>query len=175
MKYEDILVSKSKIEKAVRVIRLKPGQQNQVGVGLENGEIHLWDLLSGKTVQNTSKYLQFKDEKNRVFDLRFTNDSQTLIAAYGGGQIRQWNLSQPGLMDFKIPLREIKSTFTISTLGISENNDLSLVIVGGRYNKLAFWDWKKSQSESEKGENKNENESQSPKLYRLSYKSSNRY
>ena len=150
LKHEDILASESEIKKAVRVIRFRPKQHNQVAVGLENGEIHLWDLSSGKHI---SRYLQFKDEKNRVFDLDFTNDAQTLIAAYGGGQIRQWNLNQPGLMDFNIRLQSINSKFTISTLGISENSknyDLPLVIVGGRFNKLAFWDWQnKNRSKDE--------------------------
>ncbi|MBV6622409.1 MAG: hypothetical protein KI793_05545 [Rivularia sp. (in: Bacteria)] len=153
LKHEDRLASESEIKKAVRVIRFRPKHRNQVAVGLENGEIQIWDLSSGKLI---SRYLQFKDEKNRVFDLDFTDDAQTLIAAYGGGQIRQWNLDKPSLMDFNIRLRSINSKFTISTLGISENNKLPLVVVAGRYNNLGFWDWQ------------NENS-----IYRLSYKKSN--
>ena len=46
-------------------------------------------------------------------------------------------------------------------------------MVGGRYNKLAFWNWKKNQSESEKVE-ENESKSKSKKIiYHLPYKTLN--
>lgn len=129
----------SDITKPIRVIRSKPGSHDRVAIGLENGKIKLWDL-SLKESEET--YFKAGDEKNRVFDLEFTNDSQTLIAAYGSGAIRGWNLDKANNNNSNIPKEEINANFTISTLGISENNDLPLVVVGGRYNKLAFWDWK---------------------------------
>jgi WD40 repeat protein len=162
----------SDITKPIRVIRSKPGTQDRVAVGLENGKIELRDL-SLKDFKET--YFKPGDEKNRVFDLEFTSDSQTLIAAYGSGRIRVWNLDKADKNNSNIPKEEINANFTISTLGISENDDLPLVVVGGRYNRLAFWNWKKSQSESEKvGENKNENESKSKKIiYHLPYNTLN--
>lgn len=160
----------SDITKPIRVIRSKPGTRDKVAVGLENGKIKLWDL-SLKEREET--YFKPGDEKNRVFDLDFTNDSQTLIAAYGSGAIRVWNLDKADKNNSNIPKEEINANFTISTLGISENNDLPLVVLGGRYNKLAFWDWEKNQSESEKVED-NESKSKSKKIiYHLPYNTLN--
>ncbi|BAY81522.1 hypothetical protein NIES267_09990 [Calothrix parasitica NIES-267] len=132
LKFEDKVASE--IPKAVRVIRFSSRNPNVVAVGLENGEIHLKNFDSGKRMGNP--LLEDKDIGNRVFDLEFTSDSRTLIAAYGGGQIKQWNLNQPILP------KENNAKFTISTLDISENSQLPLVVVGGQFNKLGFWDWK---------------------------------
>lgn len=125
------------IKKAIRIIRFRPGSRNEIAVGLENGEVHLWDYLSEKervTPENI-RLINQQEEGNRVFDLEFTNNSQTLIAAYSG-KIRELNLNtqQQNL--------EIKTGFTISSLGISENSQRPLVVVGGNFNKLGFWDWK---------------------------------
>lgn len=165
-------LEKSDITKPIRVIRSKPGTHDRVAVGLENGEIELRDL---SLKEDKETYLKPGEENNRVFDLEFTNDSQTLIAAYGSGLIRVWNLDKPDKNNVNTLHEKIDANFTISTLGISENNDLPLVVVGGRYNRLAFWNWKKSQSESEKvEENKNENESKSKKIiYHLPYNTLN--
>ena len=181
LKYEGILSSddtnKSKIEKAIRVIKFRPKtrDEDQVAVGLENGEIQLWDLSS--SFGNPKRtYLKTGDEKNRVFDLEFTKDSQSLIAGYGSGAIREWDLDKLNSNDFKssIPKNETKAGFTISTLGISEKPKLynfTLVVVGGRFNRLAFWDWQnKNRSESE-GDNKNEDENPI-NIYHLPYDNS---
>ncbi|MEL7242641.1 MAG: hypothetical protein AAGM40_09860 [Cyanobacteria bacterium J06573_2] len=140
---------KSDISKAVRVIRFLPENDNVVAVGLENGEIHLWNLSPDSEKAMGKPLIEDNDKGNRVFDLGFTKDSQTLIAAYGDGNIKQWDISNIE-SEIKEPTSSKKAEFTVSTLGISEKDNLPLVVVGGRFNKLGFWDWKnKNKSEIE--------------------------
>ncbi|NJM22203.1 MAG: hypothetical protein HC907_27580 [Richelia sp. SM1_7_0] len=82
--------------------------------------------------------LEGKDKGNRVFDLGFTKNSQTLIAVYGDGNIKNWNISNIESKTKEVIDSSKKAEFTISTLGISENDQLPLVVVGGRFNKLGF-------------------------------------
>ena len=147
LKIKDKLTSG--ISKAVRVIRFLPENDNVVAVGLENGEIHLWNLSSASGKPIEKPLIENDDKGNRVFDLGFTNNSQTLIAAYGDGNIKHWNISNLNSETREI-IKSKKAEFTVSTLGISENYDLPLVVVGGRFNKLGFWDWNnKNKSEIE--------------------------
>ncbi|MEO0841243.1 MAG: hypothetical protein AAF063_20340, partial [Cyanobacteria bacterium J06643_5] len=146
---------KSDISKAVRVIRFLPENDNVVAVGLENGEIHLWNLSPDSEKPMGKPLIEDNDKGNRVFDLGFTKDSQTLIAAYGDGNIKQWDISNIE-SEIKEPTSSKKAEFTVSTLGISEKDNLPLVVVGGRFNKLGFWDW----------ENKNKSEIE---IYHLPY------
>lgn len=141
---------KEEIKKAIRIIRFRPGFSNQIAVGLENGEVHLWDYLSEKkkvTPENI-KLINKQEKGNRVFDLEFTNNSQKLIAAYSG-KIRELDLNPVSNKDSSKPQNpEIRTEFTISSLGISENSQRPLVIVGGNFNKLGFWDWQNSDNDN---------------------------
>ena len=105
-----------------------------------------------------------------MFDLEFTNDSQSLIAGYGSGAIREWNLDKRNSTNYKsVPKDETKAGFTISTLGISEKSklyDFPLVVVGGRFNRLAFWDWKNKSDNENEDEKTNENKIN---IYHLPY------
>lgn len=134
LRYQGIINSQKDTKKAVRVIRQRPKPDNIIAAGLETGEIQLWDV-SAKNLKTT---LYKENHKNdRVFDLEFTQDSYYLFSAHASGFVRQWNV------DKNILIREAYPKFAISTLGISEslNQPSSLVIIGGRFNQLALWDW----------------------------------
>lgn len=132
--YQGIVNAQKETKKGVRVIRQRPKPDNIIATGLETGEIQLWDIAS-KEIKAT--LYKEKHKNDRVFDLDFTSDSRYLFSAHGSGYIRQWNLDTEQIKD------EAGLKFTSLTLGVSEslNQPGSLVVVAGRFNKLAFWDW----------------------------------
>ncbi|MFB2877387.1 hypothetical protein [Floridanema aerugineum] len=132
--YQGIVNEQEKTKKAVRVITQRPKPDYIVAAGLETGEIQLWDVSSRQT---KTPLFKPNHKNDRVFDLDFTSDSRYLFSAHGSGYIRQWNVDTEKIKD------EAELKFTALTLGVSEglNQPGSLVVVAGRFNKLAFWDW----------------------------------
>jgi hypothetical protein len=118
--------------KAVRVTRLKPTDNNIIAIGLENGEIQLWDVLGNQKAKTLFS------ANDRVFDLDFTQDSQYLFSAHGSGQVRQWNLNS---RDQK-PLKRIISnpTFGIAAIAVYPAQS-PLLVLAGQFNQLMLWDW----------------------------------
>lgn len=135
LKDEGVIAPTSSIQKSVHVIRQIPDHESQIALGLENGDIQLWDVLQKQQLQEP-----FQKQKNdRVFALDFTRNSRYLFSGHGSGRIYQWD-AQKGkpILDGAYP------RFSISTLRVTESqadDGLNLVVVAGRYNKLAFWDW----------------------------------
>ena len=76
----------------MRIVRYKPVENNAIAVGLENGEIQIWNLLgSRKCPQATLEEDLTKDNlADRVLDLSFSSDSQYLYSSHGSGKILQW-------------------------------------------------------------------------------------
>ncbi len=131
LKYEGFIAEKT--EKAVRVIRQTPREDYVIAAGLENGDIKLWNVLTKIPPQS------IYTGTDRVFDLAFSKDSRYLFSGHGSGIVRQWNLE----FGTKNP-RIADAGFTIYAMSLSENQQErpnTLVVVGGRYNKLALWDW----------------------------------
>jgi WD40 repeat protein len=125
---------------AVRVIRQIPTHEQEIAAGLENGQIKLWDVPSKRLL----KTLLYKNQKgDRVFDLDFTRDSRYLFSVHGSGKVYQWDMSQTP-DQIMAPRQQAYPRFAISALAVSEELGNSagrtLVILGGRYNKLAVWD-----------------------------------
>lgn len=122
-------------DRAVRVIRLKPEDNNVIAAGLENGTIQLWDVLGNIAQRNLFS------ANDRVFDLDFTPDSRYLFSGHGSGQIRQWDLTSSG----QKPVRRIiltPTSMSIAALGVYQPEpNTSLVAIAGQYNKLLLWDW----------------------------------
>jgi WD40 repeat protein len=170
-------------EKAVRVVRFLPKDNQQVAAGLETGEINLWNVTN-KQRQGT---LYIDESRNdRVFGLEFTKDSRYLLSAHGSGMVRAWNLAaiDSGVNSSEIrqtrkvkqrsglePLAEtydlykdnlrigreltLKQPFSLLTLAISESrNQPRLVFFAGQYNKLAIWEnWENWQNWQEFDDN----------------------
>ncbi len=156
-------------EKAVRVVRFLPKDNQQVAAGLETGEINLWNVTNKK--KQGSLYIE-ENKNDRVFGLEFTKDSRYLLSGHGSGMVRIWDLEaidsglnssdtrqtrkvreQSGLE----PLAEtydlykdhvkigreliFKQPFALLTLAISERrNQPRLVFFAGQYNRLAIWE-----------------------------------
>ncbi|HEY9877332.1 MAG TPA: hypothetical protein V6D29_02695 [Leptolyngbyaceae cyanobacterium] len=128
-----------KLDKAVRVVRLRPVNNNVVAVGLENGEISLWDVLS-----NRKKPLQtlVDDKANRVLSLEFTPDANYLFSSHGSGAVLQWAVGQElsGSASRSRPVRDKEFDFAVYDLArIGEQG--SQLAIAGRYNRLVLWNW----------------------------------
>lgn len=124
--------------KAVRVVRYKPVNNDIVAVGLENGEIQLWDVLGNREDPLESF---FNEKDDRVLDLEFTKDSRYLFSGHGSGLILAWdmeqnvsNLTNPR----KLPLAKLRSDFAVYDLAVIGAESKNLAIAG-RYNKIVVW------------------------------------
>ncbi|MBW4546426.1 MAG: hypothetical protein KME25_18560 [Symplocastrum torsivum CPER-KK1] len=120
-------------DKAVRVVRYRPVNNDQVAVGFENGQIQIWDLLFG---ERQSSFSYRNDD--RVFDLAFTQDSRSLFSGHGSGLILQWGI-EPGrraLTQVK-PRRGFKVDYAVQSLALVGSTENHLAIAG-RYNRLTL-------------------------------------
>lgn len=119
-------------DKAVRVARYRPVGNDAIAVGYENGSTEIISLR----VPEPPLVLEH-DLGDRVFDLQFTPDAQTLFTGYGSGALRRWDLS--GLPRGNLqPVQAEDVGFAVQTLALIPNNQ---VLVGGRFNRLVVWDW----------------------------------
>ncbi|MGI0487849.1 hypothetical protein ACN4EK_20605 [Pantanalinema rosaneae CENA516] len=128
-------------QKSVRVVRYRPLGNEWAATGLENGEIQLWHL---GTHQDPSVFSYQKDD--RVMSLAFTRGSRYLFSGHGSGMVLQWGVNDPdseaGLPTPDASLRRRQLDFAIYGMTLIGNADDTLAI-GGRYNKLVFWNWQK--------------------------------
>ncbi|KST67654.1 WD40 repeat domain-containing protein [Mastigocoleus testarum] len=134
--------------KAVRVIRQSPKDNDVIAVGLENGEVKLWDISANKLKNSFSL-----NKANRVFDLVFTQNSHDyLFSAHGNGLINQWDLKRTSNTNSNTnsnintnktrsnPIQSRNFDFAISALAIDESKDNNpLIISAGRFNKMVAW------------------------------------
>jgi WD40 repeat protein len=119
-------------DKAVRVARYRPVGNDAIAVGYENGSTEIISLR----VPEPPLVLEH-NLGDRVFDLQFTPDAQTLLTGYGSGALRRWDLS--GLPRGNLqPVQAEDVGFAVQTLALIPNNQ---VLVGGRFNRLVVWDW----------------------------------
>ncbi len=133
----------TKTDKAARVVRYKPTQNDQIAVGLENGEVQIWDLLN----QQTSPLLRLGQQRDdRVLDLRFTADARSLFSSHGSGRVFRWDLSQHPTGIQETPSQTLQLEFAIySTALIGDGNTLA---IGGKFNRLELWNWQTNQRRS---------------------------
>ncbi|MEM6253151.1 MAG: WD40 repeat domain-containing protein [Cyanobacteria bacterium P01_D01_bin.156] len=126
-------------DKAVRVVRYRPRNNDLFVAGLENGEIQLWDFLS----QTAPKSFVFQRD-DRVFDLRFSYDSQSLFSAHGSGLVLRWGLEDlSSLGGQTVPQQEKKFPFAVQSIVPIVDTRASqkqLLAVAGRFNQLLLWD-----------------------------------
>lgn len=128
-------------KKSVRVVRHRPLGNDWAATGLENGEIQLWHL---GTHQNPSVFSYQKDD--RVMSLAFTRGSRYLFSGHGSGMVLQWGVNDPeaeaSLPTPDTSIRRRQLDFAIYGMTLIGDTDDTLAI-GGRYNKLVFWNWQK--------------------------------
>lgn len=141
LNYEGIVTDE--VGRSVRVIRQIPEHDQQIAVGLENGEIQLWDVALGEQLRRLT--LQGND---RVFDLDFTKNSRYLLSGHGSGIVRIWDLNNP---DDTPPIAQAYPKFAVSTVAIQEQsqetqtNSSALAVIAGQYNRLVLWNWQQRQ------------------------------
>ena len=132
-----------RFDKAIRVAELMPANFRQVAVGLENGEIQLWEVDPPAYIETLLEDGAF----DRVFDLAFTHDSRYLFSGHGSGTVRVWGRRQGQWQ----PQPEEKLhwglpgdlSFAIASLAVSSDDEL--VAVAGQFNRLMLWDWRSPQ------------------------------
>ncbi|MEX0270977.1 WD40 repeat domain-containing protein [Leptolyngbyaceae cyanobacterium UHCC 1019] len=129
----------AKTQKAVRVVRFRPINNDLVAAGLENGEIQLWNATVGDR-EPLHTFLRQPDD--RVFDLAFTPDSRTLFSGHGSGLVVQWSLD-PNIASIQpIQQRQKQMGFAVNALKLVGEAGSHLAIAG-RFNQLVLWDLKK--------------------------------
>ena len=130
LKHKQPLIAETEqTQKAVRVIRQSPKDNDQIAVGLENGEVKLWDISTNKQIKSLSK-----NRGDRVFDLVFSQNGRYLYSGHGSGLVNQWNLENYEKQ------KSINAKFTVYALAINESTHPSpLIFIAGRFNKLAVW------------------------------------
>ncbi len=134
LKDQGKIANPDQTQKAVRVIRQSPKDNDLLAVGLENGEVKLWDISTNEP----KKTHLFEDKADRVFDLVFTQNGRYLFSGHGSGLVKQWNLEN----STKKPQNHVNVNFAVSALAINQRPDVSpLVFIAGRFNKIAVWDW----------------------------------
>lgn len=123
-------------DKAVRVARYRPVGNDAIAVGYENGATEIIPLRVSQP-----PLVLAHDLGDRVFDLQFTPDAQTLFTGYGSGALRRWDLSGLPRGDVQ-PVQGANVGFAVQTLALIPNHQ---VLVGGRFNRLVIWDWAEDQ------------------------------
>ncbi|MCT7966850.1 hypothetical protein NG799_10940 [Laspinema sp. D1] len=126
--------------KAVRVVQYRPVNNNWVATGLENGEIHFWNLTE-KRLDPFHSFVYQRDD--RVFALEFTQDSRSLFSGHGSGTVLQWDLRDlertDSTLGAKVPnLKQFN--FAVYALKFVGNDDRTLA-VAGQLNQLILWNW----------------------------------
>lgn len=137
-------------DKAIRVVRYRPRNNDLLAAGLENGEIQLWDFLS----QQPPKSLVFQKD-DRVFDLRFGHDSQTLFSAHGSGLVLHWAIDDlASLGKETIPKQQQQFEFAVQAIAPvtyfsaqAGGPPTHFLAVGGRFNRLVLWNFEKDQQQ----------------------------
>ncbi|MEO0868353.1 MAG: hypothetical protein AAFY17_07880 [Cyanobacteria bacterium J06642_11] len=123
-----------KSDKAVRVVRYRPVNNDEVIAGYENGSLAADNLLSGKT-----SVFEFAPD-DRVFDLAFRRDARRLFSAHGSGLVLQW-AADPSqrITRQNEPVQKIETDFAVGAIALLGQNDTQLAI-GGRFNQLVLVD-----------------------------------
>lgn len=130
----------AEVDKAVRVVRYRPVNNDVVAAGLENGEIQLWSLLP--SYRNIQTLVNQPDD--RVFDLVFTPDSRTLFSGHGSGLVVQWKLPLDLDSAQSTIQRQKQVGFAVNALKLVGDSGRYLAIAG-RFNQLVVWDLKTDQ------------------------------
>ena len=143
-----------RLDKAVRVLHYRPVDNDQIAVGLENGEIQLWDLLKQpdqplRTLVKQNRQKSGLDD--RVMALTTTLDARYLFSGYGSGRVYQWYIGPDSSaldLDWRKPINQIFiPELAIYDVALIGPNDQTLAITG-RYNKLLLWNWLQAETQN---------------------------
>lgn len=127
--------------KAIRTVKFRPVNNDEIAAGLENGEVRVANLLQRDDVR-----LGSLNNADRVFDLVFSRDSRQMYSAHGSGQVIPWSVDirDGNGLAAEQPIQPAQP-FAISAISLlGEQEDL--IAIGGRYNRLTIIDPAKKQS-----------------------------
>ncbi|MDJ1184222.1 WD40 repeat domain-containing protein [Roseofilum casamattae] len=125
-------------DKAIRTVKYRPVDNNEMAIGLENGEIQLWHLLSTDSTPLRAFAYQ-KDD--RVMDLEFTADSRYLFSGHGSGLVAKWYVGRDFDSGDNPNEPELTQTFDFAIADIAfVGKERDILAISGRYNQLIFWD-----------------------------------
>ncbi|NJM48997.1 MAG: WD40 repeat domain-containing protein [Alkalinema sp. RU_4_3] len=127
--------------KAIRTLRFRPVNNDEIAAGLENGEVRVTNLLQRDDVR-----LGAMNNADRVFDLVFSRDSRQMYSAHGSGQVIPWSVDirDGNGLAAEQPIQPAQP-FAISAIALlGEQEDL--IAIGGRYNRLTVIDPAQKQS-----------------------------
>lgn len=119
--------------KPIRVIRERPGHDNQIVVALDTGELERWQI------QPTSEQLGGKPfaKPGRAFALDFS-DPNTLFSGHASA-VYQWQWKNKNFINDMPIKKELKVDFVVSAISVIKEK--SLLAVAGQFNQLLLWDW----------------------------------
>ncbi len=126
-------------QKAIRVARFRPVNNDLVAAGLENGEIQIWDAHN---ISKSPLAIFSNQSDDRVFDLAYTLDSRTLFSGHGSGAVLRWDLQNLFTAPPTQPSQIKKFDFAVTAIALVGKDDSTLAIAG-RYNQLVLWNWVK--------------------------------
>ncbi len=122
--------------KSIQVIEASPFRDSQVAVGLESGDIELWDVSPPQLIH------KIFEGSDRIFDLAFTPDAHYLFSGHGSGLVREWNLQNA---EFSLE-RRLATGVAIAALAVLQIDERSVVAIGGQYNTLLLWNLENGQA-----------------------------
>lgn len=124
-------------DKAVRVARYRPVGNDAIAIGYENGRSEIRSLR----VDQPPIQLQHQPD-DRIFDLRFTRDANTLFTGYGSGDVARWDLAGTPRSELQ-PAQLHSVGFAVQSLAVVDGETPQLAIAG-RFNQLKLWNWKRN-------------------------------
>ena len=131
------LLTEPSLGKSVRTLRHLPAEVDRLAVGLENGEVQIWNIAT----RSASKSFFEDGRPDRVFALDFTQNSNLLFSGHGSGQVRLWHLAG----DTTRPIQRLypdSKAFAVSALTVVEQPDrYRIAAIGGQFNRLTLWLW----------------------------------
>lgn len=125
-------------EQAIRVFGVLSGLE-QVAIGLENGDVELFDVAHSKGVAIES--VNDIEKTSRVFDLDFAHHSLNLFGGYGSGHVQHWQRKN-GSDTWKRGENIKIENSTVYSLAVSRDDEW--VAIAGRHNRLFLWKWNAS-------------------------------
>ncbi|NEO85212.1 MAG: hypothetical protein F6J87_13325 [Spirulina sp. SIO3F2] len=128
-------------QRAIRVVHLRPVDNDQVVAGLENGDIQVWHLRHAGQLMDNFFYRQ----DDRVLALQYERDARHLWSGHGSGLVLRWLISESARLrnaepesEFRKPAQTQQFDFAVYALAFVEPSE-TLMAVAGRFNQLVLW------------------------------------
>ncbi|KAM3101401.1 hypothetical protein ACKFKF_07740 [Phormidesmis sp. 146-12] len=128
----------------ISALSYRPVENDRVAIGLDQGEIQLWNALLKGYRDPLQSLMQ--PGVGRVLALEFARDSRSLFAGYSSGWVSQWSVDdivekgdQVSLIEpQQKPIRQRKFDFAVYTIQLIGRSSQNLV-VAGQDNQLVIW------------------------------------